>query len=197
MKDITASVTVAMVAPLFPTTPRANIATNLPYVLKALSAAGMGGTDAVCVALGTIAAETGSFLPVPEGQSRFNTARNGAPFALYDFRHDLGNGHAGDGARFKGRGFVQLTGRANYAHFGPRLTPPVDLLAHPDLACAPEVAADLLALFIASKWPAMRACLDQDDLAGVRRLVNGGSHGLDTFIRVFEAAEVALPDGGD
>ena len=196
MNDITHLVTLAMVAPLFPATPRANIAANLPLVLRALSAAGMGGTDAVCVALGTIAAETESFLPVPEEMSRWNTARTGEPFALYDGRHDLGNGHPGDGARYKGRGFVQLTGRANYTHYGPLLIPPVDLAAHPDMACAPGTAAAILALFIASKWPAMRACLDRDDLAGVRRAVNGGSHGLDTFIRVFEAAEEVLPDGG-
>ena len=43
-------------------------------------------------------------------------SRRGAPFALYDDR--LGN-QPGDGARFKGRGFVQLTGRYNYAKYGP------------------------------------------------------------------------------
>ena len=196
MKDITGLVTLAMVTPLFPGVPRANVVSNLPYVLQALSKRGMGGTDAVCVALGTIAAETGSFRPVSEGVSHYNTSPRGLPFALYDNRRNLGNRGSGDGARFRGRGFVQLTGRANYTTFGPLLIPPVDLAMYPERACDPATAADLLALFIASKWPAMRACLDNDDLAGVRRLVNGGSHGLDTFIHVFTAAQEAVPDGG-
>jgi len=54
----------------------------------------------------------------------------------------LGNVEPGDGARFHGRGFVQLTGRANYADWSMRLD--LDLLAEPDLALRPDIAARIL-----------------------------------------------------
>ena len=104
----------------------------------------------------------------------------------------LGNTGAGDGALFKGRGFVQLTGRANYTAYGKLLG--MDLAAQPDLANAPEVAALLLAAFLAHQAKAMRPALARDDLAAARRLVNGGSHGLDRFSSVFELAQTALPE---
>lgn len=51
----------------------------------------------------------------------------------------LGNKHAGDGTRYHGRGFVQLTGRDNYRMAGEALG--IDLLNHPELAAKPDVAA--------------------------------------------------------
>ena len=53
----------------------------------------------------------------------------------------LGNKHAGDGARYHGRGFVQLTGRDNYRMAGDALG--IDLLNHPELAEKPEIAAKI------------------------------------------------------
>lgn len=53
----------------------------------------------------------------------------------------LGNKHIGDGERYHGRGFVQLTGRDNYRMAGQALG--IDLLNHPELAAKPEVAAQI------------------------------------------------------
>ncbi|GEM_PF-2334579 len=53
-------------------------------------------------------------------------------FKKYDGRADLGNTEPGDGLRFKGRGFVQITGRANYTKYSGVLG--VDLVKNPDLA---------------------------------------------------------------
>lgn len=53
-------------------------------------------------------------------------------FKKYDNRADLGNNKPGDGLRYKGRGFVQLTGRRNYTKFSDILG--VDLVSNPDLA---------------------------------------------------------------
>jgi predicted chitinase len=53
----------------------------------------------------------------------------------------LGNKHAGDGARYHGRGFVQLTGRDNYRMASDALG--IDLLNHPELASKPDVAAKI------------------------------------------------------
>ncbi|GAO25939.1 peptidase C1A papain [Alicycliphilus sp. B1] len=173
---------------LFPATKPVNIARYLGYVTAALRAVGLLGRDMVLAALGTIRAEIEGFVPISEFQSKYNTAPGGAPFALYDGR--LGN-RRGEGAMFRGRGFVQLTGRSNYETYGAKLG--LDLAATPELANAPEVAALLLALFLDAHRDAMQACLAAGDLKGARRLVNGGSHGLANFQSVFELAQNALP----
>ena len=68
----------------------------------------------VCVALATIRAETEGFIPISEYVSSLNSTANADPFNLYDpgtkIGEELGNVQPGDGARFCGRGFVQLTG---------------------------------------------------------------------------------------
>jgi putative chitinase len=189
--DITALVTPAMVAPLFPDTPPANIAKNLAHVLTALSAAGLGDRAMVLTALGTIRAETASFEPIPEGESKYNTSGESHPFDLYDGRSDLGNGPAPDGALFKGRGFVQLTGRANYTFYGGVIGQP--LAVQPDLACDPVIAGKILAAFLQAHETRLRAALADNDLASARRLVNGGAHGLGDFIAAYTAGLAALP----
>jgi predicted chitinase len=51
--------------------------------------------------------------------------------AAYEGRVDLGNIHPGDGVRFKGRGYIQITGRANYTRIAQELEIPC--VMHPDL----------------------------------------------------------------
>ncbi len=184
--DLAVTPTADAVRLLFPATKPANIARFLPYVLAALRAAGLLERGLLLTALGTIRAESEGFLPISEFTSRFNTRPGEAPFSAYDGRKDIGNTTPGDGALYKGRGFVQLTGRANYRQFGAVLG--FDLEAAPDLANAPEIAAALLAAFLASKATAMRDALAAGDLRRVRKLVNGGSHGLDRFKDVFARA---------
>jgi putative chitinase len=175
------NVTPELVSQMFPFTPIANIRTNLPFVLAALNADALGDKDMLLMALGTIRAETGSFKPISEGISRFNTSAGGHPFNLYDNRTDLGNQGAPDGANFKGRGFVQLTGRANYTKFSAELGMGDKLVLQPDLANDPTIAAQLLARFLKDKEPAIRRALANRDLKTARRLVNGGSNGLAEF----------------
>jgi peptidoglycan L-alanyl-D-glutamate endopeptidase CwlK len=100
---------------------------------------------------------------------------------LYDHRTDLGNQGPPDGDRFKGRGFVQLTGRSNYRLHGNAIGLGTQLIDNPDLANDPEIASKLLASFLKNKEQGIRSALAADDLATARKLVNGGSHGLDVF----------------
>lgn len=179
------------VSRLFPATRPANIARYLPYVEAALGAAGLADTAMVVGALGTIRAETEGFVPIAELPSKYNTPPGGAPFSLYDLRKDIGNGARGDGERYRGRGFVQLTGKANYATYGKRIG--IDLVATPDRANAPEVAAVVLAQFLADKATKFRAAVAAGDLRAARRLVNGGSHGLESFSDVFARAAAVWP----
>lgn len=178
------SMTPHSIQPMFPATPAANIAANLPHVLAALAAAGLTDTPMLLMALATIRAETESFLPIAEGISRFNTSPGGHPFDLYDHRADLGNQGPPDGASFRGRGFVQLTGRANYTRFAAELS--LDLINNPALACEPAIAARLLAHFLSARQTAIRHALAENNLAAARRLVNGGTHGLDRFTSAYE-----------
>ena len=184
--------TLDTVRQLFPATKPANVGRYLPYVAAALGAVGLVDAPMICAALGTIRAESEGFLPISEFPSQFNTKPGGAPFSAYDGRvQSLGNDQPGDGARFKGRGFVQLTGRFNYTTYGQALG--VDLTTYPDLANAPEIASLLLAKFLLDKTQPMRAAIKAGDLAKARKLVNGGAHGLDRFKDVFRLAQVVWP----
>ncbi|MEL7060992.1 MAG: peptidoglycan-binding protein [Acidobacteriota bacterium] len=166
---------------------------NLPAILEALEAFDLATRDLVAMALGTIVAEVGGLEPIAERTSRFNTSPQGHPFDLYDFRTDLGNGARGDGARFRGRGYVQLTGRDNYARFGRRIGLGDALLDDPDRANEPDIAARLLAAFLAEHRVRILDALRRDDLRTARRAVNGGTHGLDRFSDAFRRARRVLP----
>ena len=194
MTDITKLVTTKEVFLIFPNTARANIVRNLPAVLTALSEVGLGDTDGVCMALATIAAETGQFVPIPEGQSHYNTAPGGRPFGLYDNRHDLGNGGPGMGYKYRGRGYVQLTGHSNYVRIGQEIG--VDLEHQPDLACDPGIAARVLARFLGDSEGQWRGAIARGSYAEARRAVNGGTNGLAEFEAAYDRGQNVLPDDG-
>ena len=145
------------------------------------------------MALATIGAETGSFAPISEAPSRYNTSAEGHPFDLYDSRADLGNLGPPDGERFKGRGFVQLTGRSNYARHGAAIGLGHQLIENPDLANHPAIAARLLASFLKAHEDRIREALANGDLCQARRLVNGGSHGLDAFTAAYNTGLALVP----
>ncbi|HET6554041.1 MAG TPA: C1 family peptidase [Dyella sp.] len=183
--------TLDTVRQLFPATKASNIARFLPYVAAALNVAGLRDRPMICAALGTIRAESEGFVPIAEFPSHFNTTPGMPPFSAYDGRKSLGNTQPGDGARYRGRGFVQLTGRANYHAYSSAIG--IDIESYPDLANAAEPAAVLLAVFLANAATRMRAALAGNDYAGARKLVNGGTYGLDKFRNVFQLAADVWP----
>src|SRR5580698_10357546 len=186
-------ITVDLATRMIPFAPRANIESNLPFVLNALVGPELADKTMILMALATICAETGSFLPISEGQSHFNTSPGGHPFDLYDSRADLGNQGPPDGELFKGRGFIQLTGRANYALHGNAIGLGHQLVTNPDLANHPDIAARLLASFLKTNEQKIRAALAVDDLRKARRLVNGGSNGLDAFEAAYRTGLPLVP----
>jgi len=188
------AVTVAMVCQMFPNTPAPNIEQHLPVVLNALVAPQLANKPMILMALGTIRAETECFLPISEGQSPNNTSTGGHPFDLYDSRADLGNQGPPDGEQFKGRGFVQLTGRTNYQVHGNAIGLGNQLIDNPDLANDPAIAAQLLASFLKSREQGITAALATGDLTTARRLVNGGSNGLDRFEDAYNIGKSLIPD---
>lgn len=185
-------VTTLVVSHLFPHTPIGNIKANLPPALAGLVAFELVDRPMVLVALATIRAETESFEPVAEYRSRYNTSPNGHPFDLYDKRRDIGNRGAPDGERYRGRGYVQLTGRDNYVRYGKKLN--INLAKKPELASEPNTAGRILAAFLKDKERIIKEALLEDDLRAARRAVNGGSHGLDRFSDTYRRGLELLPD---
>jgi putative chitinase len=180
-------VTIDLVAKMCPGTRRENIEQNLPFVLRALTESELVDKNMVLMALATIRVETGVFQPISESPSRYNTLPPGPPFNLYDNRADLGNQGPPDGENFRGRGFIQLTGRDNYQRYGQRLGLDNQLIENPELANSPQIAAQLLAAFIKDKEKKIRAALQECKFDAARRLVNGGTYGLAEFERTFKA----------
>ena len=103
----------------------------------------------------------------------------------------LGNTQVGDGRRFKGRGPIQITGRANYRRFGDLLG--LSLVDNPDSAALPEVAFRVAGLFWSKKG--LNELADRvtpEAFREITRRINGGFNGLAERERFYEAAKSAL-----
>jgi putative chitinase len=103
--------------------------------------------------------------------------------AAYEGRLDLGNIQPGDGVKFKGRGYIQLTGRANYTRFGP--VAGANFVINPRIV-AQKYYAETACLF----WTANRLgekCIDSSILTVkvITRRINGDYNGLDDRVRRF------------
>ena len=92
----------------------------------------------------------------------------------YEGRADLGNTHAGDGPRYKGRGPIQLTGRANYRWAGQQLG--VALEQHPEKAAQHALGWRIAGLFWKSHG--LNELADRGDFVGITKRINGGINGL-------------------
>lgn len=93
----------------------------------------------------------------------------------YEGRADLGNTQPGDGRRYKGRGPIQLTGRANYRAFGREVG--IDFESHPEMVSYPSVGLMAAVRYWNSRN--LNALADADDLVGITRKINGGTNGLE------------------
>src|SRR5262245_41893449 len=108
-----------------------NIQRYLPGILSALQAKHLDDQEMWKYALAPINPAASRLAPVSEGVRRgtgkeANTTTNGQPFDKYDYRTDLGNNGEGQGALYRGRGFIQLTGKDNYEAYGKAI-------GHPEL----------------------------------------------------------------
>lgn len=89
---------------------------------------------------------------------------------------DNGNVNVGDGAKYYGRGFVQLTWHNNYLRAGRKLG--IDLVGSPDLALQPDVAAKILCAGMIEGWFTGKRLVDylggmRTDWVNARRIING------------------------
>jgi len=118
----------------------------------------------------------------------FVTTVEYASGAAYEGRADLGNTQPGDGVRYKGRGLIQLTGRANYGAYGKILG--LDLVGQPDLAADPPTSLVVACEYWKQKG--LNAFADQDDIETITRRINGGLNGIDDRRDRLARAKAAL-----
>jgi putative chitinase len=102
----------------------------------------------------------------------------------YEGRKDLGNTQPGDGKRFMGRGYLQITGRANYGSYGTLIGQ--TLTSMPQLAEDPIVALNIACLYWKNRNIDIPA--GKNDIAEVTRRINGGHNGLAERTALFRKA---------
>lgn len=142
--------------------------------------AGIEGVE-LAAFLAQVAHETKNFTDlVEDGAEEY--------FHKYDPAHapekakELGNTNKGDGARYKGRGYIQLTGKANYQYASDYFG--VDLVSDPEMAAEPTLAAKIAVWFWKTK--VRKNVTDFTDVEAVTRVINPGMWGMPERIRYFD-----------
>jgi predicted chitinase len=133
-----------------------------PYLNKAMQDAGINTPARQNAFLAQLGHESGQFRYMQELASG----------KAYEGRKDLGNTAPGDGVKYKGRGPIQITGKANYAAAGKALG--IDLVNHPELAATPEVGFKTAAWFWNQKG--LNAKADKgtaESFSSITKSVNG------------------------
>ena len=116
------------------------------------------------------------------GQLRY--VRELASGAAYEGRKGLGNFQQGDGVRFKGRGLIQLTGRANYIALMMQLN--IDCVEKPELLEEPINACRSAGWFW--KGYGLNALADKKEFLKITKRINGGINGLADRQELYERA---------
>ena len=106
----------------------------------------------------------------------------------YEGRKDLGNIIPGDGFLYRGRGLIQITGRANYKSCGLKLNLP--LIDHPEYLEQPIYAATSASWF----WSThnLNHYAEIDDFETITRRINGGMNGYDDRLQLWERIKKIL-----
>lgn len=138
---------------------------HLPYIGPALEAGGITTPQRIAAFMAQLAHESGEYRYMEEI----------ADGSAYEGRADLGNTQPGDGRRYKGRGPIQITGRANYAAAGKAMGLP--LVEHPELLAMPEHGTASAVWFWNSRDLSLFA--DHDWFRLITRIINGGYNGLE------------------
>lgn len=106
----------------------------------------------------------------------------------YEGRADLGNTQPGDGYRYRGRGLIQITGRANYQRVSTALM--VDLVNEPERLGEPDLAARSAAWFWDSHG--LNEVADMGAFETITKIINGGLNGQDERLALWEQAQETL-----
>ena len=163
---------------LMPRIPAAKAAIYLPYLNAAMEEFGISTPAQRAMFLAQLAHESMDLV-------YFEEIADGS---AYEGRADLGNTQPGDGRRYKGRGPIQLTGRANYRTTGRALGLPLE--DRPELAADPSVGFRVAGHYWRSRN--LGPLADAGDLVAVTRKINGGTNGLEDRARRYTLARQVL-----
>lgn len=170
--------------------PAANVSLIWPLVEGCLEDMGIGSDNVYIAAAATIAVETAhKFLPLDEyGGPDYWKKMYDVEGSRPDLARANGNTEPGDGVKFHGRGLVQTTWKNNYMRGGKMIG--VDLIADPSKAKEPHNAAALLVAFF---WDHHEAdAVNAGDWTKARKIVNGGTNGLQDFLKCVHALQDAM-----
>lgn len=102
----------------------------------------------------------------------------------YEFRKDLGNTILGDGIRYKGRGGIQITGKANYAAISKSLG--VDFVKFPQLLSETPYCIESACWFWVTRG--LNVLADNEDMKNITKRINGGLNGYSDRIKYYKRA---------
>ena len=162
-KAVTCSISMAEFRAMNPGMPEATARAYLPHLNASMLRANIS----------TDARKAAYLAQLGHESDGFNTLEEYASGAEYEGRSDLGNTQRGDGRRFKGRGPIQITGRANYRSYGQEIG--VDLIKQPELASTPGVGFQLAAAYWARND--LNRYADRAEFDTISRRINGGDNG--------------------
>ena len=174
---------------IMPAVPRQKRDALLPYLQAALTEFGIQAPARAAAFLAQLAHESGQFRFMEEIWGPTPAQRRYEPVTT--LAANLGNTEPGDGKRFKGRGPIQITGRANYRRFGDLLG--TDLVADPARAALPELAFRIAGLFWSKKG--LNELADRathEAFREITRRINGGYNGLEDRQKFYTAACAVL-----
>lgn len=141
--------------------------TRVSAINRALKVGAMNTLDRAAHFIGQIAHESDGF----------NVVEEYADGSAYQGRRDLGNLQPGDGKRFKGRGFIQLTGRNNYTRYGDLLD--VDFVSDPEMVTQGGYPGLVSVLYWADhNLNAIADMGDGEPYEPITRAINGGTNGF-------------------
>ena len=165
---------------IYPRSTEANRLKYLPWINEYSGLYAVNTYERICAFLAQLGHESGQLRYVEELASG----------KAYEGRRDLGNVYPGDGMKYKGRGLIQITGRANYKKLTDEFG--VDFINNPELLTQPQWAV-LSAFWY---WKDRRLndyCrLNIDEFKKLTKAINGGYNGLADRIDIWNRAKEVL-----
>lgn len=172
-------ITDKVLAKIMPHLPQSKRAEYLPHLNAAMAEFGITNQLRAAAFLAQLAHESAELRYMQEI----------ADGSAYEGRRDLGNIKPGDGKRYKGRGPIQLTGRANYHKTGAALGLPLE--TQPEIATRPEIAFRIAGYYWRSHG--LNELADLRQFKAITKRINGGLNGLSDRVSYYERALLAVP----